>query len=326
MRLAIAVTIAGAMLATAAAAQTQTVKPAETLKLAIPQRGNWDTEIAEWGQRQGFFKEQGIDLAITYTEGGASNEQAVISGSVDIAVGTGILGIISAYVKGAGVRIIASEATGAPDLFFFALASSGIKSLQDTHGKTIAYSNPGSSSNLITLALLRQAGVTDAKPIAGGAIQGVFTQVMSGQIDVGHSVPPLGLKELKEGKIVLIARANDVPAVRNQTVRVNVANLAFLQQHRDLVVRFAKAYDKSLNWAYSGDPKVLEYYGEGMHVSPDVAKEASTYYPKEAMQPYEIRSLQLTLEDALNFKRIPQPMKPDDLKGLIDIVWKPGQP
>jgi NitT/TauT family transport system substrate-binding protein len=319
MRQAIAVTIVGAILATAAAAQ------AETIKLAIPQRGNWDTEIAEWGQKQGFFKEQRLDLAITYTEGGASNEQAVISGSVDIAVGTGILGIVSAYVKGAGVRIIASESTGAPDLFFFALASSGIKSIQDTHGKTIAYSNPGSSSNLITLALLRQAGITDAKPIAGGAIQGVFTQVMSGQIDVGHSVPPLGLKEIKDGKIVVIARANDVPAIRNQTVRVNVANLAFLQQHRDLVVKFAKAYDKSLNWAYS-DPKVLDYYAEGMHVSREMAKEASTYYPKEAMQPYEIKSLELTLQDALNFKRIPQPMKPDDIKGLIDIVWKPGQP
>jgi NitT/TauT family transport system substrate-binding protein len=318
MRQAIAATLAGALLATAGA-------QAETIKLAIPQRGNWDTEIAEWGQKQGFFKEEGLDLAITYTEGGASNEQAVISGSVDIAVGTGILGIISAYVKGAGVRIIASEATGAPDLFFFALAGSGIKSMKDTHGKTVAYSNPGSSSNLITLALLRQAGVADAKPMAGGAIQSVFTQVMSGQIDVGHSVPPIGLKELKDGKIVLIARANDVPEIRNQTVRVNVANLAFLQGHRDLVVRFAKAYDKSLNWAYS-DPKALDYYAEGMHVSREVAEEAATYYPKEALQPYEIRSLDLTLQDAFNFKRIPQPMKPDDIKQLIDIVWKPEQP
>ncbi|MDB5406126.1 MAG: aliphatic sulfonates transporter [Rhodospirillales bacterium] len=291
MKRAIAVTVAGAIIATAATAR------GETIKLAIPQRGNWDTEIAEWGQKQGFFKEQDLDLAITYTEGGASNEQAVISGSVDIAVGTGILGIISAYVKGAGIRIIASEATGAPDLFFFALTTSGIKSMQDTHGKTIA----------------------------GGAIQGVFTQVMSGQIDVGHSVLPLGLKEIKEGKIVVIARANDVPAVSNQTVRVNVANLAFIQQHRDLVVRFAKAYDKSLNWAYS-DAKVLDYYGEGMHVSQEMAKEASTFFPKASMQPYEIRSLDLTLEDAFNFKRIPQPMKPEDIKDLIDIVWKPGQP
>jgi NitT/TauT family transport system substrate-binding protein len=131
MRQAIAVTLAGVILASAAAS-TDGAR-AETIKLAIPQRGNWDTEITEWGRNQGFFQEQGIDLAITYTEGGASNEQAVISGSVDIAVGTGILGIISAHVKGAGIRIIASEATGAPDLFFFAVAADEARRRQGLH-------------------------------------------------------------------------------------------------------------------------------------------------------------------------------------------------
>jgi NitT/TauT family transport system substrate-binding protein len=298
---------------------------AETIKLAVPQKGAWDTAICDWGVKQGFFKEQGIDLDIIYTEGGATTEQAVVSGSVDLAVGTGILGIVSAYVKGLPVRVISTEMTGVPDMYFFALASSGIKSIKDTHGKTIAYSNPGSSSNLVTLALLKQAGVTDAKPIAGGGIQGVFTQVMSGQIDVGHAVPPIGLPEQKAGKIVVVARANDVASVRGQTVRVNVANLAFLQSHRDAVTRFMKAYDKSLAWSFSGDPKVVTYYAEGMNVSPELATEAMKYYNKEAEYPYAIKALDHTLEDALEFKRIPKPMTPDDVKGLIDIVWQPGK-
>ncbi len=73
---------------------------ADTIRLALPMKGNWDTSIAEWGARQGFFKEQGLDLDITYTQGGASNEQAVISGSVDLGVATGTLGIISALHEG----------------------------------------------------------------------------------------------------------------------------------------------------------------------------------------------------------------------------------
>jgi NitT/TauT family transport system substrate-binding protein len=297
---------------------------AETVRLAVPQKGNWDVSISEWGAKQGFFKAEGIDLALTYTAGGATTEQAVISGSVDLAVGTGLLGIISAYVKGAPVRIISAEMTGVPDLYFFARADSGIKSLKDSHGKTIAYSNPGSSSNLVTLALLRQAGITDAKPIAGGAITAVFTQVMSGQIDIGHAVPPIGLPELKAGKIVIVARANDVPEIRNQTVRVNVANGDFIKNHRDTVVRFMRAYDKSMHWAYSGDPKVIDYFAEGMNVSHELAAEAAKYYAIESMQPYEIKELPETLKDALEFKRIPKPMTPDDLKGLFDIAWHPG--
>lgn len=298
---------------------------AETLRLAVPQKGTWDTSIAEWGAKQGFFKEQGIDLDVVYTEGGATTEQAVIAGSVDMAVATGVLGIVSAYVKGLPVRIVSAEVTGVPDMYFYALASSGIKSFADTHGKTIAYSNPGSSSNLVTLALLRQFGVTDAKPVAGGAIPAIFTQVMSGQIDVGHASPPIGLPEQQSGKIVVIAHANDVPGLRNQTVRVNVANLDFLNAHRETVVRFMKAYAKSLDWVFSGDPKVVDYYAEGLGVSPDLAKAAMRYYSKEAEYPFAVEGLRQTLQDALDFKRIPHPMQPDDLKGLIDIVWRPGQ-
>jgi NitT/TauT family transport system substrate-binding protein len=296
---------------------------AETIRVAVPQKGNWDTSIAEWGSRQGFFKDRGLDLVFTYTEGGATTEQAVISGSVDLAVATGTLGIISAYVKGAPIRIIAAEMTGAPDMYFYALAGSGIKSLADAHGKTIAYSNPGSSSNLVTLALLKQAGIADAKPIAGGGIQAIFTQVMSGQIDIGHAVPPIGLAALDEGKIVVVARANDVAALRGQTVRVNVANLDFLRAHRDAVVRFAKAYDKSLNWIFA-DPQAIDYYAAGMNVSRDLAVAASKYYTKAAEQPYQIEGLQKTLDDAYDAKRIDRPMTPADVKGLIDIVWKPG--
>jgi NitT/TauT family transport system substrate-binding protein len=291
---------------------------AETLKVAIAQKGNWDTSIVDFGMKQGFFKAEGLDIEPTYTEGGANNEQAVISGSTDLAVGTGLLGIISAYTKDAPVRVIAAEMTGLPDLYFFALADRGIKSIKDATGKTIAYSNPGSSSQLATLALLRQAGI-EAKPVAGGALPAVFTQTMTGQIDIGHTVPPMGLQELKDGKIVIVARANDVPEIKNQTVRVNVANLNFLQAHRDLAVKFARAYQKSLDWAF-GDPKAIDYFAEGKGVSRALAQEAFAYYAKMDEQPYEIKGLQRTLDDAYQFKRIPKPMTPEEVKGLFDII------
>jgi NitT/TauT family transport system substrate-binding protein len=291
---------------------------AETLKVAIAQKGNWDTSIVDFGVAQGFFKAEGLDIVPTYTEGGASNEQAVISGSTDLAIGTGLLGIISAYTKDAPVRVIAAEMTGLPDLYFFARADRGIKSLKDATGKTIAYSNPGSSSNLATLALLRQAGI-EAKPIAGGALPAVFTQVMTGQIDIGHTVPPMGLAELKKGEIVVVARANDVPEIHDQTVRVNVANLTFLTAHRDLAVRFVRAYQKSLDWSFS-DPKAIDYFADGKAVSRALAEEAFRYYTKSDEQPYEIKGLARTLNDAYEFKRIPRPMTVDEVKGLFDII------
>src|SRR5687767_4850187 len=39
----------------------------DTIKLAIGQRGNWDTSISEIGQRVGIFKKHGLVLEMVYT-------------------------------------------------------------------------------------------------------------------------------------------------------------------------------------------------------------------------------------------------------------------
>jgi len=99
--------------------------------------------VSEIGQRAGFFKKQGLDLEILWTQGSGETQQAVLSGSVDIGVAVGIMGALSSYSKGAPVRIIGAETTGASDLFWYVPASSPIKTLKDTEGKTIAYSTKG---------------------------------------------------------------------------------------------------------------------------------------------------------------------------------------
>src|SRR5215470_15356647 len=81
----------------------------ETLKVSVAQRGQWDTAVTELGQRAGLFKRHGVDIdAILYTQGGPESQQAVISGSMDMACGGGIEATIGAYGRGAPVRIIAS--------------------------------------------------------------------------------------------------------------------------------------------------------------------------------------------------------------------------
>ena len=44
-------------------------KAEDTLKLAVGQRGNWDTSVSEIGQRAGIFKKHGLVLELLYTEG-----------------------------------------------------------------------------------------------------------------------------------------------------------------------------------------------------------------------------------------------------------------
>lgn len=291
---------------------------AETLKVAVPQKGNWDTSIVLFGMKQGFFKDEGLDLDVIYTQGGAATLQAVISGSVDIGMANGLLGVVGAYVKGAPLRVISAETTGAPDLFWYAKSSSGIKSLAAAAGKTAGYSEPGSSTELALRALIEQAHST-VKPVATGGIPGTATQVMSGQIDIGWSVPPFNLSLVKDGTLVIVARGNDVPAIRGETIRVNVVNASALQSKHDAIEKFGRAYVKSLNWSYS-DPRAVQYFAEGLNVPLALAQEArETFYPKEAMEPSQIQGKELMLQQALDYKFISKPMKPADIDGLFAI-------
>src|SRR5213596_2545758 len=91
----------------------------DTVKLAVGQRGNWDTSVSEIGQRAGIFKKHGLVLELLYTEGAGQTQQAVISGSVDIGIAAGVMGVLGAFSKGAPVRIIGAETTGASDLYWY---------------------------------------------------------------------------------------------------------------------------------------------------------------------------------------------------------------
>jgi NitT/TauT family transport system substrate-binding protein len=297
---------------------------AENVKVAVPIRGAWGTAYTEFGVKQGFFKAQGLDVDITYTEGGASNEQALISGSVNIAVATGYMGMLSAFTKGAPVRIISAEATGAPDMFWYAKASSGIKSLKDMHGKTIGFSNPGSSSNLILQTLLQENGVTDAKMVPIGAAPNGLPQVMTGQLAAAWSVPPTGLTELASKEIVIIAKGNDSDAVRNETVRVNAVNLDWFKDHRDTATKFLEAYAKSVDWAYSGAP-AYQLFATMSGQSPDqVEYLVKTFQSPEQDQILHIKGTQRVLDEALAAKRIPKKMTQDEVKGAFDFLV-PGE-
>src|SRR5881398_2753093 len=230
MRTALAAALGVALLTGNASAE-------DTLKLAVGQRGNWDTSVSEIGQRAGIFKKHGLTLDIVYTQGAGETQQAVISGSVDLGIAAGVMGVLGAFSKGAPVRIISAETTGAKDLYWYVKADSPIKSLKDTDGKTLAYSTNGSSTHGIVTAFMKQYDLK-AKPTAMGGPPATLTQVMSGQIDVGWAAPPFGLQQLDEGKIRIVASGNDAAVFKGQTVRLLVTNVQTLQNRKPVLERY----------------------------------------------------------------------------------------
>src|SRR5262249_39867310 len=232
----------------------------DTLKVAIPQRGAWDAGVADLGQRGGIFKKRGLNLEILYVQAGPESIQALIGGSIDIATASGVSATVGTFAKGAPIRIIGSEMIGSPDLYWYVPANSPIQIVQDFNGKTVAYSLTGSSSHAGLLALIAQYKLT-AKPTSTGNIAATITQTMSGQVDVGFGAAPFGLDLVEDGKIRIIATGDEVASLRTRSVRVNLTNVSTLQNRRDAIVRFNRAYQETVDRMYS-DPAALKHYGE----------------------------------------------------------------
>ncbi len=295
----------------------------ETLKVAISQRFFWDSSFVEFAEKAGFFKEAGISVEPFYTDGGAATLTTVISGSADIGLSNGLLGVIGAYVKGAPVRVISAQMTGAAELYWYVKSDSPIVSLKDPAIKTVSFSSPGSSSNLILLALMKQAG-SGAKPIATGGAPATLTQVMTSQIDVGWAAAPFGLKQLMENQIKVIARTTDVPQLANQTIRVNIANENSLKSKRATIEKFMRIYARAIDWAYANQA-AIDIFAENNKLAGDIARKAVfEFYPKAALQIGDIKGLDLTLQDALDYKYIPTAKTAAEIAPLFDIVYKPG--
>jgi len=289
----------------------------ENLKVAIPQRGAWDAGVAELGQRGGIFKKHGLSLEILYVQAGPESIQAVIGGSMDIATAAGVSAAVGTFAKGAPIRIIGSEMIGAPDLYWYVPASSPIQRVEDFNGKTVAYSLTGSSSHAALLALIAQYKLS-AKPTSTGNIAATITQTMTGQVDVGFGAAPFGLDLVEDGKIRIIATGNDVVSLRTRTVRVNLTSVSNLQNRRDAIVRFNRAYQETVDWMYS-DPAALKQYGDYSGLPEKIVVRVRSLIPKESLAAGRVEGMDQIMADAVAGKVIPAPLSSEQIQELVQI-------
>jgi NitT/TauT family transport system substrate-binding protein len=294
----------------------------EKLRVSVPQRGLWDTGVSELGRRAGLFKKHGLDLDILFTSGGAESQQAVIGGSMDIAVGVGVSGAVGAFAKGAPLRLIGSEMIGSPDLYWYVVPSSPVRAVADLAGRSVGFSVTGSSSHAGLLEFARQNRLT-LKPVSTGGMPATMTQVMTGQIDVGWASAPFGIDAVESGKIRLLARGYDVEALKGRTTRVNVTSLDMLTKRRDTLKRYMRAYRETIDWMYSDDPAVFRHYAEYSGFAEAVVKRVREFIPKETMMPDRIMGMDEIVSDAIKQRFLAQPLTAGEIAEFVRIPTGP---
>ena len=315
-----------AAIATFAILAAPTVAQAEdVLKLAIPHKGLWDTAVADYGQRMGFFAQEGLKLDLLYTAGGSEIEQAVMSGYHRPRLGRRA----ARRARSLWERRAADSHLGRNDRFArYLLVRARRQPDQEPQGRR------RQDHGLFLARCLEQLGRpfcsssragTPIKLTPTGDIPGTLTQVMSGQIDIGHSAVPFVFDQIDAGKIRIVARGSDLPEVANQTVRVNFALADTVKNKRDQLVRFMHAYQRTIDWMYS-DPKAVQWLADDAHVTVDDAHRVpNEFIPKTALRLAPVGELDLSIKQAIDTKRLTGPLTKEQITKLIDIVYTPPQ-
>jgi len=141
---------------------------------------------------------------------------------------------------------------------------------------------------------------------------------MSGQVDVGWAAPPFGLDQLDRKEIRQIATGNDT-IFKEQTVRLVIANHQILQNRRDAIVRYMRAYRETIDWMYS-DPAALKTHAEFAGITEAKAKRIrDDYFPKSVLSPDKIVGVDLIMLEAVDLKFIPAPLTKEQLAELVQI-------
>lgn len=296
---------------------TSVASAEDKLKVSIGQMDTWVNQAPVLGQRAGIFKKHGIELENFATQGSGETLQAVLSNAAQIGVGVGTIGVLRAYARGAPVRIFGASFTGVGDLYWYVRANSPIKTLADaTAGNTIAFSSNGSSVHNVVLGFTSQG--VKAKPVQTGGLPATLTQVLSGQVDIGWATPPFGLKEAAEGTIRIIANGNDVPSLRDQTVRVEIVHES-VANNPDLMKRLMAAYRESLAYLMT-NPEATRLYAEQARVPESMMTGAiEKFRLREGKQFDKVTGLDAIMDDGVKFKFLDKPLSQDQINKLVQI-------
>jgi NitT/TauT family transport system substrate-binding protein len=290
----------------------------EVLKVAGAQHDVWESAAAELGQQAGIFKKHGIVLDLLYLEDVKEIIQSVISGRADIGLAVGTMSAIQAYAFGAPIRIIGASMAGSAN-YWYVLKSSPIQTSKDLAGKTVAYERNGSYSQYDAIDFMRKLR-PKVKLVPTGGAATTFERLNADDIDVGWAVPPFGIEKIEQGAIRVIARANDLPQIRNKTVGVMIAQADNLEKHKDILVRFLQAYRETIEWMYS-DPAALQRFAEIAGLSEGVARRLrDEFFPKEVLLPDRIVGLKEVIRDAVVLDYIRKGLSRKQIADLVQIV------
>lgn len=225
------------------------------------------------GQEQGFFEEEGIELELTFADGGAAIVPGVASGEFDFGF-SNVTSLLLAQSSGLPVKVVANgvASTGEAGNDFGAVmvgADSDIQDAAGLAGKTVAVNTLNNIGDTTIRESVRKAGGDpDGIEFVPFGFPEMPAQLEAGTVDAVWVVEPFKSEiEAAGGRAVAWNYVDPAPGL---TVATYFTTLEKTEADADLVERFTSAVDKSLEYAESNPDEVRRIVGTYTEIPDDV--------------------------------------------------------
>jgi NitT/TauT family transport system substrate-binding protein len=205
-------------------------------------------------QAKGYFQAEGLDVHFVPFVSAAFMIAPLGAGQLDAGGGAPTAGLYNAVARGIDVRVVADLGTDPPGYGFqklivrTALVTSGrFKTLKDLKGMTIAVAAQGATAYVAIGSLLNKAGLkrNDVKLTYLGYPDQV-SALRNGAIDASLMPEPNATLAVATGIAKQIE--GDDAFYPNQEVSCLIYGHSFLKEHRDVGVRFMRAYLRGVRY------------------------------------------------------------------------------
>jgi len=203
-------------------------------------------------QDLGLFKADGLEVEALGFEGGVKSFRAMVSGDVDLSVGSGPFSIVGRS-KGAKTKLIL---TNTPRLSQTMVVQPNIKSLKDLKGKRIGIQQPGGFAWVLSMTVLRSAGLKESDVNFVSILSEDVPPLVAGQIDTAIlHVEQEMVARAKKPDLHPIARLWEITPT--QLYVAFAAKESTIAAKRKALVALVKAHIRASRMMYSDRDKVL---------------------------------------------------------------------
>ncbi len=206
---------------------------------AFPAQSRAETiTVTHWGSafygapyavamEKGFFKKYGVDITgVLTSQGGGTSVRNTLA--ADLPYGeVALAAAVEAINNGVPLRIIGSGAQSIADILWMAKKGSPLHSIEDLAGKTVAFTAPGSVTNMLILMSLKKKAIDPnaVKLVPAGGIGANVSAVLNNAVDAGMCGEPVWSEN--EDKLQPVFWPKDILSPNMmQTVAVTTADYA----------------------------------------------------------------------------------------------------